>query len=132
MGPQVLTVAHAFARFYLPLVWIPALVGLAGIALYTRRRHPDVFRRIVVGFGMGAVATIALDTVRHAGVIHGWLPGDTTVMLGKMATGSPDFSTYWPVALLVHYLNGANSGLVYAFVWGKHTSYRSAVLWATA
>ncbi|MEQ9569571.1 MAG: hypothetical protein RLN75_05230 [Longimicrobiales bacterium] len=132
MGPQVLTTAHEFARFYVPLVWIPALMGLAAVAFYSRRRYPDVFRRIVVGFGMGAVATIALDTVRQMGVIHGWLPGDTPVMFGKMATGSPDFATYWPAGLLVHFLNGANFGLVYAFVWGKRESVRSAVLWATA
>jgi hypothetical protein len=32
--------------------------------------------------------------------------------------------------VVVHYLNGANFGLFYAFVWGKRASYRSAVLWA--
>jgi len=132
MGPQVLTTAHEFAQFYVPILWIPALGGLAAIAFYSRRRYPGVFRRLVVGFGMGALATIALDTVRQMGVIHGWLPGDTPVMFGKMATGSPDFGTYWPVGLLVHYLNGANFGLVYAFVWGKRGGFRSAVLWATA
>ena len=132
MGPQVLSVAHEFARYYVPFVWIPALGGLAAIAFYSRHRYPGVFRRIVVGFGMGAVATVVLDAVRQMGVIHGWLPGDTPVMFGKMATGSPDFSAYWPAGLLIHFLNGANFGLVYAFVWGKRGSYRSAILWATA
>lgn len=131
MGPQALNVAHEFARFYLPFVWVPALAGLGAIAIFARRRYPDVTRRIVVGFGMGAVATIALDMVRQMGVIHGWLPGDTPVMFGKMATGSPSFTTYWPVGLAVHFLNGANFGLFYAFVWGKRAHYRSAVLWAT-
>ncbi|MCH7564562.1 MAG: hypothetical protein IH968_12145 [Gemmatimonadetes bacterium] len=131
MGPQVLSVAHEFARFYIPFVWIPALIALAAIALYARRAYPDVSRRIVVGFGMGVVATIALDTIRQMGVIHGWLPGDTPVMFGKMATGSPNFTTYWPVGLLVHVTNGADFGLFYAFVWGKRASYRSAILWAT-
>ncbi len=69
MGPQVMSVAHEFARWYLPFVWIPALVALAGVTLYTRRRYPDVFRRIVVGFGVGALATVVLDAVRQAGVI---------------------------------------------------------------
>ncbi len=132
MGPQVLSVAHEFARYYVPFVWIPALVILAGIALYGWKRYPDLSRRIVVGFGMGAVATIALDTIRQMGVIHSWLPGDTPVMFGKIATGSPNFAVYWPVGLLVHVLNGANFGLFYAFVWGKRSSYRSAVLWATS
>ncbi len=132
MGPQVISTAHEFARVYIPFVWLPALAGLMGIALYARRLYPDVTRRIVVGFGMGAVATIALDAIRQMGVIHGWLPGDTPVMFGKMATGSSDFIRYWPVGLAVHVLNGASFGLFYAFVWGKRGSYRSAVGWATA
>lgn len=132
IGPQVLSVAHEFARFYIPLVWIPALLGLGAIWAYCRKTYPDVARRILVGFVMGAVATVALDAVRQAGVLHGWLPGDTPEMFGKMATGSPDFATYWPVGLLVHVLNGADFGLFYAFVWGKRVSYRSAALWATA
>ncbi len=130
MGPQAIATAHAFAKLYIPLVWIPALVVLAGIAVYARRRYPDVTRRIVVGFGMGAVATVALDAVRGAGVVHGWLPGDTPVMFGKMATGSPDFTTFYPMGLLIHVLNGADFGLFYAFVWGRRRSYGAAVLWA--
>ena len=131
MGPRVITVAHDFASWYIPLIYVPALAALAAIAIYSRHRYPDLFRRIWVGFGMGAVATIALDAVRQAGVIHGWLPADTFVMFGKMASGSPSFSVYYPVGILVHYLNGANFGLVYAFVWGKRTSYASAIGWAT-
>ena len=80
---------------------------------------------------MGAVATLALDAVRQAGVIHGWLPGDTPVMFGKMATGSNNFPLFYSVGLLVHYLNGANFGLFYVFVWGKRESYLSAARWAT-
>ncbi len=131
MGPQVMSVANEFARWYLPIVWIPALVALAGVALYTRRRYPDVFRRIVVGFGVGALATVALDAVRQSGVINGWLPMDSPVMFGKMATDSASFLVFYPVGLLVHFLNGANFGLFYAFVWGKRKSFLNAVLWAT-
>jgi hypothetical protein len=131
-GPQLLSVAHEFARYYIPFVWIPALVALAAIAVYTRKAYPDIFRRIVVGFGMGMVATLALDAVRQAGVINGWLPGDTAAMFGKAASGSTNFWTFWPVGLLIHYMNGANFGLFFAFVWGKRASYRSALLWATA
>lgn len=127
IGPRIIAVAHEFATWYIPLVWIPALLILFGIALYARRRYPDLTRRIVVGAGMGAVATIALDAVRGAGVIHGWLPADTPVMFGKMATGSANFAVFYPVGLVVHYLNGANFGLFYAFVWGKRSTYRSAV-----
>ena len=131
MGPQVMSVANEFARWYVPLVWIPGLIVLAAVTAYTRCRYPDVFRRIVVGFGVGAVATIALDAVRQAGVIHGWLPGDNPVMFGKMATDSASFVVFYPVGLLVHFLNGANFGLFYTFVWGKRRSYAIAVMWAT-
>ncbi|MCZ6505075.1 MAG: hypothetical protein O6834_03720, partial [Actinobacteria bacterium] len=31
----------------------------------------------------------------------------------------------------VHFLNGANFGLFYTFVWGKRRSYAIAVMWAT-
>ena len=131
LGPQVIAVAHEFARRYIPLVYVPAMLILVGIVLYSRRTHPDLFRRIVVGLGAGAVATVALDAVRQAGVIHGRLPADTFVMFGKMASGSSNFAIFYPVGILVHYLNGANFGLFYAFVWGKRRSYQSAVLWAT-
>jgi hypothetical protein len=132
MGPQVISVAHEFAAWYIPLVYLPAMLVLAGVALFSRHRYPDLSRRISIGFGMGAVATIALDAVRQAGVIHGWLPADTFVMFGKMATGSPTFSAFYPAGILVHYLNGANFGLFYAFVWGKRRSYVAAAGWATA
>ena len=131
MGPRVISVAHEFATWYIPLIYLPAVAALAAIGLYSRHRYPDLYRRIIVGLGMGAVATIALDAVRQAGVIHGWLPADTFVMFGKMATGSPNFAVFYPAGILVHYLNGANFGLFYAFVWGKRRSYASAAWWAT-
>jgi hypothetical protein len=130
IGPQVTAVAHDFARWYVPLIYAPAMLLLLAVALYSRRHYPDLFRRIVVGFGLGALATIALDVVREAGVIYKWLPADTPFIFGKMATGSATFAVFYPVGLLVHYLNGANFGLFYAFVWGKRPSYRSAILWA--
>lgn len=132
MGPQVISTAHEFARWYIPLIYIPAMLVLLGVTLYCRRRYPDVYRRIVTGFGMGAVATLALDAARQAGVIHGWLPADTPVMFGKMATGSANFAFFYPAGLAVHYLNGANFGLFYAFVWGKRPTFLNAALWATA
>lgn len=132
MGPELLGTAHQFAQGYIPFVYIPALVILAAVTLYCRKHHPDLYRRIVVGLTMGAVATVALDAVREAGVIHGWLPGDSPVMFGRMATGSSNFASFYPAGLFVHYLNGASFGLVYAFVFGKRNTARNAVLWATA
>ena len=128
-GPQAIMAAHQFAVYYVPLVYLPALAVLAAIALYCRVPYPDVTRRIVVGFAAGAVATLALDAARLAGVAHGWLPGDTAVMFGKMVTASKDFSVFYPVGLAVHYLNGADFGLFFAFVWGGRESYRGAAKW---
>lgn len=132
MGPELLGTAHEFAEVYIPFVYLPALAILVGVILYSRRHYTDLYRLMIVGLGMGALATVALDAVRQAGVIHGWLPGDSPVMFGRMATGSADFATFYPVGLFIHYLNGASFGLVYAFVFGKRRTARNAVLWATA
>ncbi|MDH3602617.1 MAG: hypothetical protein OEU26_23635 [Candidatus Tectomicrobia bacterium] len=131
LGPKVIRTAHEFAAWYIPWVYGPALVVLILIVLGTYRRYPDICRRILGGLCAGAIATLALDAVRQAGVIHGWLPGDTPVMFGKMATGSNDFGVFYPVGLFVHYFNGANFGLFYAFVWGKQGSVWAAACWAT-
>ncbi len=130
-GPKLFVTAHEVAKVYIPFVYIPALIVLFFISLYCRQRYPDVFRRIIVGITMGAVATLALDAVRQAGVIHGWLPGDTPVMFGKMATGSKSFPLFYTVGLFVHYFNGADFGLFYTFVWGRRKSYTTAAWWAT-
>lgn len=131
LGPKVIITAHEFAKYYISIVYLPAMVLLVGITLYCRKQYPDVFRRIVVGLAFGAVCTIVLDSFRQMGVIHGWLPGDTPSMFGKMVTGSQNFNVYYPAGLLVHFLNGAGFGLFYAFVWGKRGSYKTAVFWAT-
>ncbi|WP_457652056.1 hypothetical protein [Rhodocaloribacter sp.] len=131
LGPKVILTAHEFASFYVPFVYVPALVLLAGIAWYGRKHYPDVFRRIVVGLACGALATVSLDFFRQMGVIQGWLPGDTPTMFGKMVTGSNNFAYFYPVGVFVHFMNGANFGLFYTFVWGKQANYKRAVFWAT-
>lgn len=129
-GPELIPTAHRFAEWYVPGLYVPALVILAVVALYCRRKYPDVFRRIVAGLAAGAIGTIALDAARQAGVIHGWLPGDTPVMFGKLVAGpEAAFAVFYPIGLFVHYMNGANFGLFYAFVWGKRGSLRAAAYW---
>lgn len=130
MGPRMIMGAHDFAKFYIPLVYIPALLILVGLTLYSRANYPDLFRRIVIGMGAGIVATVALDFFREMGVINGWLPGDTPAMFGKAATGSRSFAVYYPVGYMVHFLNGANFGLFFTFLWGRQNSYRRSVAWA--
>ncbi|MGR3179051.1 MAG: hypothetical protein ACUZ8E_13445 [Candidatus Anammoxibacter sp.] len=130
LGPKVVITAHEFASFYIPIVYIPSLLLLLAITLYSRTKYPDLYRRIVVGLAVGAISTIALDAVRQSGVIHGWLPADMPILFGKAATGSGSFTVYYPVGLFIHFFNGANFGLVYAFIWGKRKNNKSAVLWA--
>jgi len=130
LGPKVIMTAHEFAKLYIPFIYIPAMILLIGITIYCRRNYPDVYRRIIVGLGMGAIATVSLDFFRQMGVINGWLPGDTPVMFGKMATGSASFAMYYSHGVLIHFLNGADFGLFYTFVWGKRNSYKSSITWA--
>jgi len=130
LGPKVIMTAHEFAKVYIPWLLVPAIFVLLTVTLYCRRRYPDIFRRIIIGFAMGAISTVALDFFREMGVINKWLPGDTPAMFGKMATGSGNLDVYYPAGFLLHFLNGADFGLFYAFVWGKRKTYRSAVWWA--
>lgn len=129
-GPEMIMTAHQVAGWYIPLVYIPALIGLIAIGWYSRSRYPDLFRRIVMGFSIGALATVGLDFFRQIGVIYQWLPGDTPAMFGRIATGSSTFALFYPLGFVIHFLNGANFGLFYAFVWGKRPGYKSAVSWA--
>lgn len=129
-GPEMIMTAHQFAGWYIPFVYIPAILGLIVIAWYCKTNYPDIYRRIVVGFGIGALATIGLDFFRQMAVIYKWLPGDTPQMFGMIATGSKNFAWYYSVGFVIHFLNGANFGLIYAFVWGKRPGYKSAISWA--
>lgn len=131
-GPQLLPTAHAFAAPYFFVAYVPALLVLAAIAWHARRAYPDLYRRIAVGFAAGFVSTVALDAARQAGVIHGWLPGDTPVMFGRMLTGSDTFAWFYPVGLLVHYINGADFGVFFTFVWGRRRTAAATVGWAVA
>jgi len=70
MGPETLATAHQFVALYIPFVYLPAMVGVLAIALYSRRRYGDLARRIVVGLGAGATATLVLDAIRQMGVIN--------------------------------------------------------------
>jgi hypothetical protein len=51
-------------------------------------------------------------------------------MFGKMAAGSNKFTEFYPIGVLIHFLNGANFGLFYVFIWGKRSTYGRAVFWA--
>ena len=130
-APDALPIAHEFAAsVYIPWLLVPALLALVWATWHCRSRYPDVYRRVVVGAGAGAIATVALDAVRLTGVVYGWLPGDTAILFGKLVTGSEVFGLWYPIGVLTHYMFGVGFGIFYTFVWGKRRSYSAAVGWA--
>lgn len=128
---EMIKTAHKFATPYIKYVFIPAQLVLAAITIFSENKYPDLFRRITVGASVGIFSTLVLDAIRQLGVIYEWLPSDMAEVFGKMATGSTERRKFLPIGLLIHFLNGANFGLFYSFVWGKRSSYLSAAGWAT-
>lgn len=125
---EMMAAIHSVASWYVPAVLIPSLLILLGIALYSRTAYPGLYRRIVVGFAAGAIATVFLDFFRMLGVIHKWLPMDTTTMFGVMILGmGAPFGVVLLVGFLYHFLNGAALGLFYTMVFGRVQWY-----WAVA
>lgn len=130
IGPKIIRVAHEFGGPYMLYMYIPAMILLLVIILYSRKHYPDLFRRIIVGLGAGAIATIGLDWIRQMGVLKGWLPADTPEMFGKMVTGSQEFNYYYWVGQLIHFMNGADFGLCFTLFFGNFKSYRATAFWA--
>jgi hypothetical protein len=130
IGPKIIKVAHEFGFPYMLFLYIPSILILIGIILYSKKKYPDLFRRIVVGLIAGTIATIGLDWIRQMGLIAGWLPGDTPEMFGKMVTGSHDFNIYYWVGQFVHFMNGADFGLCFTLIFGNFKSYKTTIIWA--
>lgn len=121
------------ADVYLPFVLAPALAALVWLALYCRRRYPDVYRRLIMGAAIGAVATMALDVVRLNGVVNGWLPMDLTDTWGQLITGSHSRAVFYPAGLVAHYaLFGASFGVAFAFLLGSGRRHITTVSYALA
>jgi len=128
--PQFLPVMHSFASTYVPFVWIPSLVILLLVTLLSARIFPALANRIVAGFAAGAIATLALDSFRQLGVIHGWLPMDTIMLFGKMIAGPQAPELLWTsTGWVYHYLNGASFGILFTVLFGR-IHWLWAVLWA--
>ena len=127
IGPKIIRVAHEFAVPYLFILYIPAIIFLIWSIAYTRKAYPDLHRRIIVGLGAGAIATIGLDWIRQMGVLNGWLPGDTPEMFGKMISGSNSYLKYYWVGQFAHFFNGADFGLVFTLVFGRFNTLKKTV-----
>lgn len=128
IGPKIIRVAHEFAVPYIYFIYIPAIIFLIWVIIYTKNTYPDLYRRIIVGLGAGAIATIGLDWIRQMGVLEGWLPADTPTMFGKMITGSNSFIRYFWVGQFAHFFNGADFGLVFTLVFGRFHTLKKTVL----
>ena len=128
IGPKIIRVAHEFAVPYLYILYIPAIIFLIWVIIYTKKTYPDLYRRIVVGLGAGAIATIGLDWIRQMGVLEGWLPADTPTMFGKMITGSNSFIRYFWVGQFAHFFNGASFGLIFTLVFGRFHTLKKTTL----
>jgi hypothetical protein len=130
IGPKIIKIAHEFGLPYVLYFYIPFMILLGWIIVYSHKHYPDLFRRITVGLAAGAIATIGLDWIRQMGVINGWLPADTPTMFGKMITGSNDFNTFHWIGQVAHFMNGADFGIVFTLVFGNFKSYKTTALWA--
>lgn len=128
IGPKIIRVAHEFAVPYLYILYIPAIIFLIWVIIYTKKTYPDLYRRIVVGLGAGAIATIGLDWIRQMGVLEGWLPADTPTMFGKMITGSNSFIRYFWAGQFAHFFNGASFGLIFTLVFGRFHTLKKTTL----
>lgn len=128
--PEFLPVMYEVVNIYAWVIWVPSLIVLALVWVYSHKNFPALANRIWAGLGAGAVATLALDTFRQLGVIHGWLPMDTVQLFGKMILGPQSPELAWTTAgLAYHFLNGASFGAFYAIIWGK-AHWMWAVAWA--
>lgn len=116
-------ILHEFMRLYLPWILLPSFLVLGAVTIYSRRHYPGLANRIIVGLVAGAVATIALDVFRLAGVRLAYMPADVPAMFGKMIVGPKGPQTTNLLAGYVyHFINGASFGLLYgAAVVGRGT-----------
>ena len=114
------------ARFAL----LPSMGTIGGIWLILRRRNDPLARQIAVGLAAGAVATLALETVRLPGFWLGFMPGNLprlmgVLLLNQFATGPTLASDV--AGWAYHFWNGASFGLIYVLLFGTCRRWVGAV-----
>ena len=115
---------NAFVQDYLLWVALPALVVFVAAVIYSRRHHPELAKQIFIGLAAGAIATIALDVFRIAGVRFGYMPTDMPAMFGKMIAGPRSAAgVTMTTGYLYHFINGASFGLLYILLAGRPRWY---------
>lgn len=137
VGPLIFPVAMAgygtlnvLAKQWL----IPSIVGLAVIALLTRKRNPLVARSIAWGAWAGGIATLALEAVRITGFQLGYMPGSLPKLMGvllldRFAQGPSTASDL--AGWAYHFWNGAAFGIIFVLLMGTKKVW-PAVLYGLA
>ena len=126
-GPMMMANAHTFASNYI-YVYVIAIMGAVVLTRKLSAKLPNLGRCVTMGAAAGAIAPLALDGLRMVGVVQGWIPMDTPVLIGTVILGpGSDPDAVYAVGLLYHVLNGASFGLIYGLIWGHQESNRAAL-----
>lgn len=124
VAPNIFPAAEAgyssmstLAKYWL----IPSIIGLAVIALLTRKRNPLISRSIAWGALSGGIATIALEVVRIIGFHLGYMPGSLPKLMGVLLLNrfmlGPNLASDlagWGY----HFWNGAAFGIIFVLFVG--------------
>ncbi len=137
VGPLIFPVAMAGYGTLTVLAkqWlIPSIIGLAIIALLTRKRNRLIARSIAWGGLAGGIATLALEAVRATGFQLGYMPGSLPKLMGvllldRFALG-PDAASNL-AGWAYHFWNGAAFGIIFVLILGTKRVW-PAVLYGLA
>lgn len=107
----------ALAKYWL----IPSIIGLAAIALLTRKGNPLISRSIAWGALSGGIATTVLEAVRITGFHLGYMPGSLPKLMGVLLLNrfmlGPDLASNL-AGWAYHFWNGAAFGIIFVLLVG--------------
>jgi hypothetical protein len=112
---------HSTLDVLAKVAMLPAIALIAAIWGLLYRRDDPLAKHIAVALAAGAVATIALETVRLPGFWLGFMPGNLprlmgVLLLNQFATGPTLASDI--AGWAYHFWNGASFGLIYVLLFG--------------
>ena len=111
------------------MIWllIPSIIiMLVVFGMAWLRHYNHLFHRMIVGGGVGLIATIGLEIIRQIGFHQGWMPGDMPKLLGVLITnrfmlGPSTLSNILGYAY--HFWNGICFGLIFTIIAGRKPFY---------
>jgi hypothetical protein len=121
---------HSTMDVLAKLALLPAIGLIAMIWGHLHRRDDPLARHTAVGLAAGAVATIALESVRLPGFWLGFMPGNLprlmgVLLLNQFATGPTPASDI--AGWAYHFWNGASFGLIYVLIFGTCRRWVGAI-----